>query len=362
TGADGQFGAQVPAVRGTDVTRYKQHWETFFGHFLRADDGRHYVVAGKGWHGIHRIEGLAAIRSETFPVEVPAASVPVNAALRALRARRVDTAKRPPGPRSLDIPDAEQRAPGLRIDGRLSEWGGAKKLEAIDHVDGPHAIGLAWTGRGLALAVAGRCPVGHAAGAPERAASDGFAIELSLRPDGRQRSAGIAQGDRRLIMHPQPGGGWRVVRVDWWDPAVAAERQQRVPTPWGDLQASRISVLDPAAVRIGFELGQLDLESLDKAPAAVDVPEELRLGDPSGGVVDGDAPSWSFEAEIPWEALGLPGRPGAVRADLAVIEGDASGTRSARRATWAEVPLPPSGEAGYDLRPRPGEWGSWNFR
>ncbi|MFM2092382.1 MAG: hypothetical protein RLZZ127_2871, partial [Planctomycetota bacterium] len=273
TGADGQFGAQVPAVRGTDVTRYKQHWETFFGHFLRADDGKHYVVAGKGWHGIHRITGLEAIRTSTVPVEVPPASMPVNAALRTAQARRADTSKRPPGPRQIGVPTVAERVPRLKLDGRLADWGGPGKLEPMADVNGPYALATACSDNGLVIALAGKGPIGHAGGPLERAASNGFGIEISLRTDGRNRAAGIAQGDRRLILTPGPGNTWRLVRIDYWDPAVSAAQSRRLQSPWGDLQISRLVQVEPSAFTVGFELGQLDLESLDAAPVTLDTPD-----------------------------------------------------------------------------------------
>ncbi len=358
TGADGQFGAQVPAVRGADVTRYKQHWETFFGHFLRADDGRHYVVAGKGWHGIHRITGLESIRTSTVPVEVPAASMPVNAALRAAQARRQDVSKRPPGPRELGVPAVADRAPRFRVDGRLADWGGPGKLEPMANVDGPYALAAARSDNGLVIALAGKGSTGHAGGPLERAASNGFGIEISLRTEARNRAAGIAQGDRRLILTPLPGDRWRAVRIDYWDPAVPPAQSRQLRSPWGDLQISRLVEVDAKTYTVGFELGQLDLESIEAAPATPEGPDELRVG----GANDGDdLAKWSFEVELTWAALGLPGKPGALRADVAVLEADAAGTRTVNRVPWAEPVLPASGDTVYDLRPRPGSWGVWHL-
>jgi hypothetical protein len=65
--------------------------------------------------------------------------------------------------------------------------------------------------------------------------------------------------------------------------------------------------------------------------------------------------------ELTWAALGLPGKPKSIRADVAVLEADPAGTRTTGRVPWAEPVLPASGDTVYDLRPRPASWGVWTL-
>jgi hypothetical protein len=88
TGREGSWSTNLPEERGMEVTHRKQDWECFFGHFLRAHNGNHYVVAGHTFHAISRIEGLNDYRVQRRTLTVAEADVVTNRALRRRHTRR----------------------------------------------------------------------------------------------------------------------------------------------------------------------------------------------------------------------------------------------------------------------------------
>jgi hypothetical protein len=102
TGKDGGWsGGDFLPARGTRVEGRKQDWEGWHADFVKGDDGKYYAQAGKGFHGISRIEGLDDIRMRSVPVKVSEENARQAVAMRAQAVAAREAAK----PAEPDLPE-----------------------------------------------------------------------------------------------------------------------------------------------------------------------------------------------------------------------------------------------------------------
>ncbi len=362
-GSEGGWGTGLAAERGTDVTGRKQSWEGWGAHFLKADDGRYYAVAGKGFHGISRIEGLDDFQVRTWPLRVPEASVAANTRLRTFlrdRYHAMKAAGSKSGRKELLPADLAKRVPQFRCDGEIQEWGKRSELHAIGPARRKLVFDLAPSERGLALALAGETKLGKPAADWKTLFAHGFACEFVFRTDGRARGRDLVAGDRRLVIG-KVGQGWTAVLYDYIDPAAPEGAGLVLASDVVEARIARVTRLgqgdlDLAVKESGLgidlkDLGGLDLEGFGEEPALPGSVERTPAAPTSK-----DVSLWSMELFIPWKTLGLS--PGArVRCDVGVRFPTADGT-GAERLWWSNRAPAPTGDPAVEAALLPGTWGT----
>lgn len=323
TGAKGGW-TSVPHVRGTDVTEHKQEWETFFGNFLRADDGRYYVVSGKGSHAISRIEGLNDYRVTEVPVLNSAEALAVNTKLRSLLREQAQSAGAAKAAgREMAVAPLARRTQGFKLDGELEDWGGVAGMAAIDAPapgqENPAApttpmvhVAAASDAQGLYLAYSGVAVLKNSAEDPKFLFKNGFCLDFAFRADAKARGADLAAGDKRLLVGPMRGK-WIAVLMDYVNPSVFEEGWIEYVSPVLTTRVAKVMELPEDAVKIAVRSGY-DLNR--------QVPAGLK--------------DFTAEVYVTWKALGLSAIPGTLRADMGVLSADAGGTLVERRWSWSQ--------------------------
>lgn len=341
TGEDGAWSSDLPARRGIEVTRRKHDQETFFGHFVKALDGRYFAVAGKGFHALCRIEGLDDFRVATCPVTVTAESIGPNAALRErLRTQQDAARQRPKEKRWITAADVAAFKPKLLVDGIVEEWQGLKPMDQSDDPNGPAPttwFGAAADAKGLYLAYRGCSHLGNQCDNADFVFKGGLAADFRYRRDGKARGNDPAPGDRRVVFG-QVGGTWRAVLYDYLAPEATEDDRRVFESPVQTTPVDRVSVLPPEVVRLAFRPDEL-AERTD---------EERRYG----------PHAWGLEAFLSWEALGFDTHPKELRADFGVMLPDSGGVTVERRLTWAETGPQPISDLAAEAQIKPGEWGT----
>ncbi len=336
TGEAGGFGGLTEARRGMDVTNRKQDWECFFGSFTRAHDGRYYVVAGKGYHGISRVEGLNDYRVATRTVRVTEGTVAASARLRAAlvrSAKAVEAARKQK--KTLAVQPLVKRAKGFALDGALGEWGAVEKMRPLGGKDGTCRFDAACDAGGLVLAWAGTSGTGNAADEPALVFKGGFALDLRVRPS-RDRGGQVKPGDRRLVFAPHKGR-WIAVLYDYVAPDAPAEAGRAFRSPVTTTHVNRVRVLGADEVRVAFR----------------------EVGATEDGTV-----RWTAEARVPWALLGLEGKARErFRADVGALLPDAGGLQVGRRANWSHVGVADHvSDLAVEAQIHPAAWGDVELR
>lgn len=318
TGRDGSFSGVEP-VRGTDVTHRKQDWETFFGHFLRAHDGNYYVVAGKGYHGISRVDGLHDYRVVEIPVAIPPASVALNQQIREQLVRRTQAAQQARRTeRTLAIPPLNRRTSAFKLDGEVEDWGPVASFAALDDEGPVHEprlrVAAAFDDKGLYLAWWGDAHLGNSGDDWERIFKTGFSLDFAYRADPRARGRELVKGDRRLFFG-NVAGQWSAVLYDYVDPAIEEDDYHAFTSPVATTRVARIIRLRPDDFRFALR-SDYDIERRTKLPAG--------------------RSDFTAEAFITWDALGLsPARNATLRCDFGIHSADPSGIRVDQRTYWS---------------------------
>lgn len=341
TGEDGGWSTDLPARRGIEVTRRKHDQETFFGHFTKANDGKYYAVAGKGFHALCRIEGLDAFHVSTVAVTIPADAIAPNAELRKrLVAQRQAAAARSKAEKRVSAAALDAFKPTLLVDGFVEEWKSLTPMDPPTETDGPPPtthFGTAVDDQGVYLAYRGSSHVGNQCGDATYLFKSGFCADFKYRLDPRAKGGDVRQGDRRVVFG-QVGKEWRAVLYDYVDPSAQAGERTSFESPVMVTDVARVIVLPASEVRVAFRLDEL----------AVLGERERRHG----------PTAWGLEVFLPWKALGFASRPKELRADFGVMLPDSGGITVDRRLSWAEVgPLPVS-DLAAEAQLKPGEWGT----
>lgn len=340
TGADGNWGSDLPPRRGIEVTGRRHDQETFFGHFIKAQDGRYYTVSGKGFHAISRVEGLGDFRVSTAPVTVSTADHAANQALRAqIVAReqaRAEAGKRAGSNRKFTAGPLAALKGKPAVDGWVDEW---TKWESMDWKDDPNAppapvfFSAAYDDRGLTLAYRGTTRTGNRNDDPAYLFRDGFALDMRYRMDSEKKTGDVIKGDRRIVFG-RGKAGWIAVLYDYVNPEVPAGKAMDFTSPILSTHVSDVVTLSGAEARVAFR------------PDA----------QPAGN-------QWGLEVFLPWKTLGFESRPAkGIRFDVGAMLPDSGGITVERRLSWSDPgPLPVS-DVGYEAQITPGMWGTLEWK
>ena len=340
TGADGNWGSDLPPQRGIEVTGRRHDQETFFGHFIKAHNGRYYTVSGKGFHAISRVEGLDDFRVSTAPVTVSAADGAANQALRArIVARekaRAEAGKRAGSNRTLKAPALSTLKGKPAVDGWVDEW---TTWESMDWKDDPNApaapvfFAVAHDDRGLTLAYRGATRTGNRNDDPAYLFKDGFALDLRYRIDSDKKTGDVIQGDRRVVFGRNKAR-WIAVLYDYVNPETPSGKAMDFTSPILSTHVADVSILPAADVPMAFRADAI----------------------PAGN-------QWAFEVFLPWTTLGFERRPSkSIRFDVGAMLPDSGGITVERRLSWSDPgPLPVS-DVGYEAEITPGMWGTLELK
>jgi hypothetical protein len=367
TGEKGGW-SSVPEKRGYEVTGHSHPSETFFGHFLRADDGNAYCVVGKGSHAIVRVEGLDEIKVQRLDVTVTPQALAKNKQLHEVIVEQWKAwklaMKRRLANRELYFPRAEDRLKrGRRVDAYLDEWGRIDKLHPIDEQLTPEAppaeyfFDVTWDKRGMYLAYQGASYTGSSCENPRYVFKKGFALDLRVRTSG-SKSKDPEPGDQRIVFGPVDGE-WKAVRYDYVDEDVPEDRWVGFVSPVVTTRIARVETLPQSKAKVVFRhtLGkELDLtvarrpEALGAGPKRVQ--RELRKGEKH----------WAAEMFIAWSAIGLDGPPERLKADVGVMVPDSGGLTVDKRKYWSNPLLDrPVSDLGLEASIKPASWGVFHF-
>jgi len=375
-GTKGKFGqskethmATPIAKRGADMTGYKQGWEAWGASAVRADDGNVYVVAGHSFHGIFRIDGVDEISLEKQPFRVPDTSGK-TATLRSwlkgsTHARNHARGNRP----LLEMEESSKRAPGLRVDGTISEWGTTDRFKPVSDLKTGIAFDMTIDKEGLVIACVGDAPLGNAASNWEELGQKGFAFEISVRESTRNRDRLPTEGDRRFIIG-KLDGKWTMVEYIFSGDSSGSESD--LSSPFGSLGLSAANVVDPS--RYEFAMNELSLEEqLGSTPAGDILDPDITMQDglptlETAGKKKNKkkkttakterAMPWSCEILLPWELLGRQQGARSPRLfDFAVNVPNKNIDGVAERISWSRPPSQPTGDKVLDLTINPTAWG-----
>ena len=204
TGRDGDI-ASLEAVRGIEATGHVLYYENFFGHFLRVNDGRHFLKSGQNSHALFRIEGLNDIQLITQELttitddQFKSNEVIREQLVQDWRTRMAAKAKK----RELIVYSDRERigTSGVSVDGSIGEWGNFEGMYAIDEVyslndaEPRMFVDATRTNSGLVLAFAGFNHTKGVATVPEEIFSAGFAFDFRFEFRHRKTNRKAAELD-----------------------------------------------------------------------------------------------------------------------------------------------------------------------
>jgi len=328
TGRDGGFGEITHPKRGMDLTGRKNDYETFFGYFTTADDGKHYAISGRGHFGLCRIEGLDAIRVAKSRMTVAADTVAANVSIRK-RLVGERTAKREK--RELAVKKVSVSAPGFTLDGRLGEWekndADSLELEMLEPLDAESGtrFAAAWDERNLTLAFSGTVSTANANQDWKYLFKTGFAFDVLVRPNEKDGDDRPRAGDRRIVVGPTKAGTWVAVLYEPVVPDAAEDAGVTFASPVAATRIDRVVNLGADDCTVAF------------------VP-----GDP-----------WTAEMQVSWTALGVkPQAKRSVRMDFGILVPTGGGTEVDSRHYWANPATGDVGDLAVEAEIKPATWGT----
>jgi hypothetical protein len=361
TGASGGWGHGLATARGTDVSGRKHDWEGWHGDFIKAHNGEFYAQAGKGFHGIARIEGLNDFRVHTQPLHVEAEASRQNRALRPLIVARHRAVKAARGGKTKTHTalDRAKRLPRFRLDGEIEDWGSRENMAPIGAGKSRLRFAAARDDRGLYLALDGEGPLDNRAGDWRHVLFGGFGIDVLWRA--RQQTApDLREGDRRIVF-ARHGGRWMGVLYDYVCPGAAPGAALSFSSPVLDTRIDRVARL--AEGEYGFVLREtlgIDLVTLgalggvDAEPALGPDREDRAPGSRGG-------PTWTAEIFLPWRTLGVEDGS-SVRFDIGVLQPSKEKDAAAVGVYWAHAAPPSLGNPAVQALLNPGAWGTLSLR
>jgi hypothetical protein len=332
TGREGGWGDLYPE-RGMDVTHRRHAGETFFGDFIKAQDGKYYCVSGKGWHGVCRVEGMDDFRVAEIPVAVSAADFAKNQAERATYIAAYKSAsEKKAGPPSLECAPLARRTRNFKLDGDLADWPDIQKRPGFGPPELKLVFDAAYDPQGLYLAYAGQTFLGNGAQDPKYIFNTGFGLDFRVRSDVATRVAGLAAGDKRFVFAPYKGQ-WIAVLYDYVNPKAPAGERYVFTSPVKKMKVDRVVQLPDGAVKIAFKGGD--------------------------AAKKGERAAWTAEVFVPWDAIGIkPSDRMEFRADAGVLCPDSGGIQSDRQFFWAEAANTEVTDVAHEAAIHPGQWGT----
>jgi hypothetical protein len=357
TGETGGWGWGMPVERGLDVSGRKQEWEAWGGHFVRAQDGRDYAVAGKGFHGISRIEGLDNYRAAGFRIRVTKEQAEAAATLRPFLKRRYEAA-RADGEKKLDVQPLSRRTSRFKLDGDLEDWGNPVHMQTLGEDARRVFFDAAAHSNGIYLAFSGRSRLAARPRDWRRLFLSGFALDFRFRTDARSRSRETVAGDRRIVVG-KCDGQWTAVLYDYEVPGAPTDDRVELTAKVTTTTIDRVVRLPSDAYRAAVREDTLGvnvdtLETVDEATRGADLPGTDASDRPQKS--DGRV-SWSAELFFPWATLGLSAGT-TVRCDFGASEADAPATGSAGWVCWSDAAPGPVDEPALAALMNPAAWGS----
>ncbi len=339
TGSDGSWGSDLPPQRGIEVTGRRHDQETFFGHFIKAQNGKYYTVAGKGFHAISRIEGLDDFRVAATPVTVTAADFAANQKLRQQLASR-EKARGDNKTRGINRKFVAGPLTALTgkaaVDGSVNEWTHWEALDPQSNPNDPPStvfFSAAYDDRGLTLAYRGATRTGNRNDDPAYLFKDGFALDVRYRIDSDKKTGDVIKGDRRIVFGKNKSR-WIAVLYDYVNPDAPPGRAVDFTSPVVSTHVAAVTVL-PA--------GEVPLVFRDNA-----LPESNQ---------------WGFEAFLPWKLMGFDARPTrAIRFDAGIMIPDSGGITVEKRMAWADPGPLPISDVGYEAQIAPELWGTLDWK
>lgn len=357
-GSQGSWNSGLRAERGIDVTGRKHDWEGWGSYFVRADDGNCYTVAGKGFHGICRIEGVDDFRVKAAKFKVPAAAIEYNRRLRpVLRQRSVArgvamgrSSRKYCWPENVD-------ARGMRfgLDGEIEEWGNRANMHRIGPESARIVFDLACTENELLVAFAGQNKVKNPGSDWRKMFNSGFAFEINIRTDGKNRSRDPVAGDRRIVFS-KIDGEWRGVLYDY-TPGGRGE-SLRLNSHYATVNIADVRKLTKEECRIamredtlGLDIFDLDAsdEWMEEAPS-LDGGRDKKPERPEG------YQDWTAEIAIPWKTLDVSG-PGNMRVDFGVHNGPDKAGKPGKGYFWSNQATETLGDEALAALINPAAWG-----
>lgn len=347
TGKDGGWSTDLVEQRGMDVTGRRHGGETFFGNFIKAHNGKYYTVAGKGFHGICRIEGLDDYQVTTANVSVTAESVAANRTLRTAlikqaRAWQVAAEKRRTDRvREIRRLDERMRSAVFKLDGGAADWGGKGALQPIDEQWAPEDpppklfFDAAYDDEGLYLVYRGLSRTGSNCDDWKFIFKTGFCFDFQYRSvDDDSRS--VTKGDRRIVFG-RFRAQWMAVMYDYVDDKTEPEKHEVFASPVVTTIIARVYRIPADRLKLRVDDDNLDI-----------LGEEEELPGHHG---------WSAEAFLPWKTLGLS-KPKELRCDVGVMNADSGGITVERRDYWANPAARSAvNDLGVEAAISPGKWG-----
>jgi len=351
TGRDGGWSTDLPERRGLDVTGRKHGTETFFGNFIKAHNGNYYTVAGKGFHGICRIEGLDDYQVTTAPVEVTAEALAANTALRKILVAQAkaweDAKQKRLAGRSRSIQHIDRRVKGalVELDGFPREWGSKSALQPIDEQWQPEHpaprlfFDAAYGDDGLYLVYQGYSRTGNTCDDPDYLFTTGFCFDLQYRAepgDGPRPQ----EGDRRIVFGKFKKR-WIAVMYDYLNEKADPAGSRTFASPLVTTNVAKVYVIPEQELKLKVVEENMDLLGDE---------EELPGHD-----------AWSAEVFLPWKTLGLK-RPEELRCDVGVLSAGSGGITVEQRKTWADPSIHPVSDLGAEASITPGKWGTLKLK
>lgn len=350
TGETGGWGWGMPRQRGSDVTGRKHEWEGWGGHFIKADNGQYFATAGKGFHGISRIEGLDNFKVQALPVRVTTEQAKLAQRLRPTlkaRAEAVAMANGKSTRQEVLVPAVNTRAPGFKLDGEIDDWGARHKFPIMGDPREKLVFDVAQDDRGLYLAFSGHGPTANNLKDWKLAFQAGFAFDLLVRADANNRSRDAVAGDRRLTIVRQ-GNEWMGVLYDYVAAGATAAEGLTFESPLAVTRIDRVTKLPAEA----FKLFMLDdLLAMDELAGLGDAPT---LPDAVKQKPEKPDQPWTAELFVPWSTLGLA-EPRNIRFDVGIV-------RTGGARYWSNRYPNTTDDPALATMLNPGAWGSLRFQ
>jgi hypothetical protein len=366
TGEAGGWGWGLPPERGLEVTGRKQEWEGWGGHFIKAQDGNYYAAAGKGFHGISRIEGLDDFKVVTIPLPVSAEQHHASAQLRPILKGRYDATRfagSKDGRKEITAATLAQRTTRFKLDGELEDWGPRARLHWLGEANQRLMFDVAHDENGLYIALSGENKLGGASLDWRHLFRAGFGFEFLYRTNPRSRARDIVAGDRRIVFGKHDGA-WTAVLYEYALPEQHAEAGLVFPSRFTTTTISRVTRLSPDAFQIAVKQDTLGLDpvTLDahadfgELPTLPGIkPSASKKTRPTG------LRTWTAEVFLPWSTLGVD-NTAPIRCDFGVLDAAPGAVQVESVTYWSNRYPGPLGDPAFEALPNPGAWGWLRFR